>query len=249
MDPLVQDKLYTRLFRMWDRERTTPKILKIANNGEFLRELSNLVAFLRKEVIELSKTNPTLQFIFQKTIKNIQYMTSDILELRADKLLQFAKDNKPVDQNSVFDFEWQYYQQLAPAFKGFSKSTQRIIQDLTPKITQRKSELTSRSPISVNSIAPIAGNQVISSNSSSNSSSKIDETRQIPPISHSPIQTSSSHNENNSLSYVTILTLRSIPSFVGSDLKDYGPVAKGEIAMIPRQNALIFKEERLLRII
>ncbi len=245
MDPLVQDKLYTRLFRMWDRERTTPKILKIADNGGFLREISNLVTFLRTEVQKNSATNPTLQFIYQKTIKNIQYMISDILELRAEKLLQFAKENKPVDQNSVFDFEWQYYQQLAPAFKGYSKSTQRIIQDLTPKITQRKSENTLRSPVSVKTAAPTVGNPPLSSKSSS----EIDETKQIPPISHSSIQTSSSQSENNSPSYVTILTLRSIPSFVGSDLKDYGPVAKGEIAMIPRQNALIYKEERLLRII
>ncbi|MHA1520250.1 MAG: DNA replication complex subunit Gins51 [Promethearchaeota archaeon] len=248
MDPLNQDKLYTRLFRMWDRERNTSKILKISNNGEFLRELSSLVAFLRKEVINLSKTNPTLQFIFQKTIENIQYMTSDVLNLRAEKLLKFAKENKPVIQNEVFDFEWQYYQQLTPAFKGFSKSTQRIIQDLTPKITYHSSPTSIQSSSSVELDTP----NIESSSRTSKNSPERDKTNQNQPISISDqsfSSTSSASSSSPSLSYVTILTLRPIPVFVGGDLKDYGPVAKGEIAMIPKQNAMIFMEENMLRII
>ncbi|TFH26971.1 MAG: hypothetical protein E4G98_06580, partial [Promethearchaeota archaeon] len=154
MDPLVQDKLYTKLYRMWEREHGSPKIQKISNNGEFLTELRNLVAFLRSEILKVSPSDSTLQFIYQKTIENIQYMISDIMELRAEKLIQFAKDNTVVLQNSVFDFEWQYYQQLVPAFKGFSKSTQRIIQDLTPEFKLRSVEIPDRSSVSVKTDPP-----------------------------------------------------------------------------------------------
>ncbi|WP_457558968.1 DNA replication complex subunit Gins51 [Candidatus Harpocratesius sp.] len=126
MDAFTQEKIYINLLRIWERVHSSKKIIKIKQKEEFLSGVRELGKALIKQLSETK--NSTIQLIIQKTLDNVRYMVSDILEIRAEKITNSAKTNEFVEESLLFPFELQFYHQLQPSFRGFLKSKQQILQ-------------------------------------------------------------------------------------------------------------------------
>lgn len=270
MDALTQDKIYTQLYRIWDRAHNTKKIQFIEENESFLENIRALVGVLRTSCTETENT--TLKLIYQKAIENIQYMLADFFAIRSEKIIDAAKKNRVIEFSHLFEFEKQYFQQLGPAFKGYSKSMKLMIQDMDP---QNESPFSHPSPNTSNltgsssqvsktntstqsaslsseksskgfpnspSPSPLSSSPPLSSQSKQKSS-KFPSTKDSPPISSPRVYPSLSSE------LIPVITDQYVPPFVGADFKTYGPLPKGEIALIPKINANIFCEENMVRII
>lgn len=273
MDGITQEKIYTQLFRAWNREVMSKKIQKIPDHENFLTQIRLLGDELHRQLKETG--NFTIQLIIQKTLSNIEYMISDLLAIREEKIINVARSNLNFDENTLFSFEERFFDQIRPAFRGISKTKQQIQHPLLfSNIITSHSDTTLEKENHFRENRPIESKNDDLERFSVDSPKNVDNAEfdftdelseddlEIPENDYSPDSSYKSENQENSnisapneegsltppeiIQYQRILAVKDIDPFVGMDFAIYGPILMGEIAFIPEINANIFLEENMV---
>lgn len=255
------EEVYQNLYRIWKLEITSVDIKKIPNASCFLKDLQDLISNLNNQFTH--ETNQIGKLVLKKTILNIQYMLNDLLEIRAQKLLNSAKKLKNVDESFLLDIELEYYRQLFTAFKGYSKTknfitnnenSNIIIQNENVKsemkefvnpntslLTSKNINLENNSP-EINQVPINIEIQKPTLETPQNEGSSITSINNdtVPQKTENTIQT-----DNKKITFVVVRFLQSMPALVGEDLGIYGPFQEEDISYLPMKNAEILKEEKM----
>ncbi|MHA1888022.1 MAG: DNA replication complex subunit Gins51 [Promethearchaeota archaeon] len=268
MDGITQEKIYNQLFRAWKRAHSSKKLQKLIDQERFFPQIRLLGNELRRQLKEAE--NLTIQLIIQKSLANIQYMISDFLAIREEKIIKAAQHNEPIQEETLFSFEKRFYQQLHPAFRGISKAKQQILQPLRspnnfisfPESNLDGEDLNNKTEIHSDSSLNIKNSEMtsiadIDSEELNSDSIEIEKISQEPLNSifitdDSPISTSLDRKLSismDNIQFQRILATKKIEPFVGIDFTVYGPIKKGEIAFIPITNAEIFHEENMVELL
>ena len=125
MKPNRQEAIYQKLYRAWLDEHKRKSLNKLPNKDCFLEDIRDLIHFIKTNIV--SEKNSALQNIQEKTINNIRYMVSDLLDLREEKILTSTRALQKINESLLLKVEKQYYRQLFTAFKGYSKSKKMLV--------------------------------------------------------------------------------------------------------------------------
>jgi hypothetical protein len=128
MKPRLQEKVYSSLYRTWLREALQADLAQIPNKDCFMEDLRELINDLKQSAVKTS--NVILQNVYQKTIQNIQYMVSDLLKAREQKILKETQLVNKIDEKLLFSMEKAFYRQIYSAFKGYSKTNNLLMEGI-----------------------------------------------------------------------------------------------------------------------
>jgi hypothetical protein len=261
MKSIRQEKIYVRLFRTWQMEHKQANLNKIPDKECFMKDLQDLIQFLKKLIADSNKSLFTL--VYEKTIQNIRFMVSDLLDLRQEKILKATRNLVKLDENLLLSMENGFYRQSYTAFKGYSKSTKLLVNDILINGTSTISKSSKRNQLENENSdlktpeidAKITSDKINQgSHTAQVKTSDLEKSRENISPEKKKGQESGEQRTSASVSkierslgasddYIALRIIHSVEALVGEDLKIYGPLEPGNFVFLPKINGQILIEE------
>ena len=208
---------YEKLYQQWAKEFQQLELTKL--DQELFNNYKEKVSFIDNYNEE--KKEDQKHQILESYKDNFNYLFSDLLKIREQKIINAALALKEIDYNNVIESEKLFYQNLISSVKGYKKVKAVSIYEEADGIDIIKPIETKPDKIIEFEKAGIP----------------ITEEKSV--IKESPIT-----KQEEKFDYILIRFLKETPPLVGIDLINYGPFEKEDIAYIPSQNAIILINEK-----
>ena len=130
MKAQVQESVYMKLFRVWNTEIASKNLCQIPKKEGFIVNVKELLSALKTQ--QANAKDQINLLVIRKTIANVQYMFTDLLKSRAEKIENEAKNIKKINEELLLSLEQGFYSNLLRAFKGYSKTTNLLLDDFIP---------------------------------------------------------------------------------------------------------------------
>jgi DNA replication initiation complex subunit (GINS family) len=209
-------KEYEKLYKHWLKEfqNTELTALNQENFNEFKKFLDFIKNYQEKEKNELKDR------VLDSYKDNLNYLFKDFLRIREVKIINSALSLKEIDLNNVIEAEKLLYENLVSAIKGYKKvkAISLYEKDEIQHDTLAEPKVEIKSIIEEAAISREEKAKKISKSINKYSLQKID--------------------------YTLVRFLKKTPPLVGSDLINYGPFEKEDIAHLPQKNAKILIIEK-----
>ncbi|MFH0970194.1 MAG: hypothetical protein V1776_01910 [Candidatus Diapherotrites archaeon] len=222
---------FEEMRRIYRLEKSTARLVDVPE--DFFTLLHTLVEDERKKYFDsLNDLNTTRA----RDFGNLKKLVDEWFVVREKKLLNTVLVSAQLGEMDLAHLtveEKRLFTQLYDTLRAHRNLTQSIL-DANSAFVGMVSLPVENETISLSNNSSIAHNIPLSNSS---------------PLSHSASSPSSAHSQSasssSSLAILSVRILSEIPSFVGTDLKEYGPYKTGEVVSLPSKIAQLFISRKL----
>ena len=212
-------KYYDELYNQWLNEFENDDITPISN--ELLVNHEKIVKEL--EELQFNEKNGLILELMNVYKKNLVFLLEDLRKIREQKIIVSAFKQQPLNLDNLLEYETWLYQNLLSIIKSFERMKNLKTIEIGEKI-EKQADI-----IKTTEIEKI-------------SQQKLEQATEIDTIkSEESVPTTIKKVD---IEYLIVRFLKDTPPLVGTDLKNYGPFNRDDIACLPLKNAIILINEK-----
>lgn len=212
-------KYYDELYNQWLNEFENDDITPISN--ELLVNHEKIVKEL--EELQFNEKNELKLELMNVYKKNLVFLLEDLRKIREQKIIVSAFKQQPLNLDNLLEYETWLYQNLLSIIKSFERMKNLKTIEIGEEI-KKQADI-----IKTTEIEKI-------------SQQKLEQANEIDTIkSEESVPTTIKKVD---IEYLIVRFLKDAPPLVGTDLKNYGPFNRDDIACLPLKNAIILINEK-----
>lgn len=212
-------KYYDELYNQWLNEFENDDITPISN--ELLVNHEKIVKEL--EELQFNEKNELILELMDVYKKNLVFLLEDLRKIREQKIIVSAFKQQPLNLDNLLEYETWLYQNLLSIIKSFERMKNLKTIEIGEEI-KKQADI-----IKTTEIEKI-------------SQQKLEQATEIDTIkSEESVPTTIKKVD---IEYLIVRFLKDTPPLVGTDLKNYGPFNRDDIACLPLKNAIILINEK-----
>ncbi len=212
-------KYYDELYNQWLNEFENDDITPISN--ELLVNHEKIVKEL--EELQFNEKNELILELMDVYKKNLVFLLEDLRKIREQKIIVSAFKQQPLNLDNLLEYETWLYQNLLSIIKSFERMKNLKTIEIGEEIEKQANI------IKTTEIEKI-------------SQQKLKQATEIDTIkSEESVPTTIKKVD---IEYLIVRFLKDTPPLVGTDLKNYGPFNRDDIACLPLKNAIILINEK-----
>ncbi len=212
-------KYYDELYNQWLNEFENDDITPISN--ELLVNHEKIVKEL--EELQFNEKNELKLELMNVYKKNLVFLLEDLRKIREQKIIVSAFKQQPLNLDNLLEYETWLYQNLLSIIKSFERMKNLKTIEIGEEI-KKQADI-----IKTTEIEKI-------------SQQKLEQATEIDTIkSEESVPTTIKKVD---IEYLIVRFLKDTPPLVGTDLKNYGPFNRDDIACLPLKNAIILINEK-----
>ena len=212
-------KYYDELYNQWLNEFENDDITPISN--ELLVNHEKIVKEL--EELQFNEKNGLILELMNVYKKNLVFLLEDLRKIREQKIIVSAFKQQPLNLDNLLEYETWLYQNLLSIIKSFERMKNLKTIEIGEEI-KKQADI-----IKTTEIEKI-------------SQQKLEQATEIDTIkSEESVPTTIKKVD---IEYLIVRFLKDTPPLVGTDLKNYGPFNRDDIACLPLKNAIILINEK-----
>ena len=212
-------KYYDELYNQWLNEFENDDITPISN--ELLVNHEKIVKEL--EELQFNEKNGLILELMNVYKKNLVFLLEDLRKIREQKIIVSAFKQQPLNLDNLLEHETWLYQNLLSIIKSFERMKNLKTIEIGEEI-KKQADI-----IKTTEIEKI-------------SQQKLEQATEIDTIkSEESVPTTIKKVD---IEYLIVRFLKDTPPLVGTDLKNYGPFNRDDIACLPLKNAIILINEK-----
>ena len=212
-------KYYDELYNQWLNEFENDDITPISN--ELLVNHEKIVKEL--EELQFNEKNGLILELMNVYKKNLVFLLEDLRKIREQKIIVSAFKQQPLNLDNLLEYETWLYQNLLSIIKSFERMKNLKTIEIGEEI-EKQADI-----IKTTEIEKI-------------SQQKLEQATEIDTIkSEESVPTTIKKVD---IEYLIVRFLKDTPPLVGTDLKNYGPFNRDDIACLPLKNAIILINEK-----
>ena len=212
-------KYYDELYNQWLNEFENDDITPISN--ELLVNHEKIVKEL--EELQFNEKNGLILELMNVYKKNLVFLLEDLRKIREQKIIVSAFKQQPLNLDNLLEYETWLYQNLLSIIKSFERMKNLKTIEIGEEI-EKQADI-----IKTTEIEKI-------------SQQKLEQANEIDTIkSEESVPTTIKKVD---IEYLIVRFLKDTPPLVGTDLKNYGPFNRDDIACLPLKNAIILINEK-----
>ncbi|MHA1197258.1 MAG: DNA replication complex subunit Gins51 [Promethearchaeota archaeon] len=212
-------KYYDELYNQWLNEFENDDITPISN--ELLVNHEKIVKEL--EELQFNEKNELILELMDVYKKNLVFLLEDLRKIREQKIIVSAFKQQPLNLDNLLEYEIWMYQNLLSIIKSFERMKNLKTIEIGEEI-EKQADI-----IKTTEIEKI-------------SQQKLEQATEIDTIkSEESVPTTIKKVD---IEYLIVRFLKDTPPLVGTDLKNYGPFNRDDIACLPLKNAIILINEK-----
>jgi len=212
-------KYYDELYNQWLNEFENDDITPISN--ELLVNHEKIVKEL--EELQFNEKNGLILELMNVYKKNLVFLLEDLRKIREQKIIVSAFKQQPLNLDNLLEYEIWMYQNLLSIIKSFERMKNLKTIEIGEEI-EKQADI-----IKTTEIEKI-------------SQQKLEQATEIDTIkSEESVPTTIKKVD---IEYLIVRFLKDTPPLVGTDLKNYGPFNRDDIACLPLKNAIILINEK-----
>ena len=212
-------KYYDELYNQWLNEFENDDITPISN--ELLVNHEKIVKEL--EELQFNEKNGLILELMNVYKKNLVFLLEDLRKIREQKIIVSAFKQQPLNLDNLLEYETWLYQNLLSIIKSFERMKNLKTIEIGEEI-KKQADI-----IKTTEIEKI-------------SQQKLEQANEIDTIkSEESVPTTIKKVD---IEYLIVRFLKDAPPLVGTDLKNYGPFNRDDIACLPLKNAIILINEK-----
>ncbi|MHA1819912.1 MAG: DNA replication complex subunit Gins51 [Promethearchaeota archaeon] len=234
--------LFEKLLVQWQYEINSNELFKITD------DILRVFLQFQKDIHDLQHDSPppdtdelTRKIIWEikvEAAKIVDFLISDTLDLRQEKILNLCRKLETIDPDLMTSAEHDFYQNIMSAFKGYKK-TRNLYNVIIDECAIEQS------------MEDLNGDEMTSENKMIEESLSVckDTGETASPMVNTTKERQIQYDALKNIEYTLIKVLQNFEPIVGIDLITYGPFKKESIARIPKINARILEKEKFCKIL